>query len=104
MMESSPASNSDQLAGAFDRLDPEIQRWIYQKGWSELREVQALAIDAILASNSDVVISAATAAGKTEAAFLPILTEIVADTSETSANDMEKIPVPPVLNLPYRAN
>jgi len=81
-MKNSPASNSDQLAGAFDRLHPEIQRWIYQKGWSELREVQALAIDAILTSNSDVVISAATAAGKTEAAFLPILTKVVADTSQ----------------------
>jgi ATP-dependent Lhr-like helicase len=80
-MENSPPSESDRLAGSFDRLHPEIQRWIYQKRWSELREVQALAIDAILGGTSDVVISAATAAGKTEAAFLPILTEIVGDRS-----------------------
>jgi ATP-dependent Lhr-like helicase len=82
MMVTSPPSSSDELASAFDRLHPEIRRWVYQKGWSELRDVQALGIDAILTSTSDVVISAATAAGKTEAAFLPILTETIADNSD----------------------
>src|SRR5262249_6830947 len=72
----SQASDSDAFAGAFERLHPEIRRWIYQQRWTELREVQARAIDAILGSESDVVISAATAAGKTEAAFLPILTQV----------------------------
>lgn len=78
-MENSPLSESDASATAFDRLHPEIRRWIYQKGWSELRDVQAQAIDAILGTQNDVVISAATASGKTEAAFLPILTELVDD-------------------------
>jgi len=41
-----------------------------------LRDAQERAIGPILAANRDVIIAAATAAGKTEAAFLPILTSI----------------------------
>jgi ATP-dependent Lhr-like helicase len=77
-----PLSESNASATAFDRLHPEIRRWIYQKGWSELRDVQAQAIDVILGTQQDAVISAATASGKTEAAFLPILSHIVDDQTE----------------------
>src|ERR1700704_2348165 len=78
-MVNSPPSESEEPAVAFDRLHPEIRRWIYQKRWSELRDVQAQAIDAILGHDDDVVISAATASGKTEAAFFPILTQTIDD-------------------------
>jgi ATP-dependent Lhr-like helicase len=61
----------------FDRLDARIQRWIWQKKWKELRQIQDRAIEAILDTENDVVIVAGTAEGKTEAAFLPILTDIV---------------------------
>ena len=67
-----PASGSD----SFDRLHPEIRRWIWEQKWDELREVQDKAISAVLDSGDDVLISASTAAGKTEAAFLPILTQV----------------------------
>ncbi|MBJ3786363.1 DEAD/DEAH box helicase [Devosia sediminis] len=72
-MTSSPPSGSDRQS-AFDRLDPEIRRWIWEQKWEELRDVQDRAISAVLDGSSDVLIAAATAAGKTEAAFLPILT------------------------------
>ena len=71
---SSQASGSDEVH-PFDRLDPEIQRWIREEGWSELRPVQDRAIRCILDGSRDLVIAAATAAGKTEAAFLPLLTQ-----------------------------
>lgn len=61
---------------AFDRLHPEIRRWIWDRKWQELREVQSGTISAVLDSKEDILVSAATAAGKTEAAFLPILTDI----------------------------
>jgi ATP-dependent Lhr-like helicase len=64
------------LEYAYGRLHPFIRSWIRDQGWTELREVQARAILAILDSTNDVVIAAATAAGKTEAAFLPVLTAI----------------------------
>ena len=76
-----PSDSEDHSSVSFDRLHPDIKRWIYQKGWTELREVQALAIGAVFGTQADIVIAATTAAGKTEAAFLPILTEIAEDHS-----------------------
>lgn len=60
---------------SYDRLHPEIRRWVRDEGWTGLREIQDTAIRSILGSSSDVIIMAGTASGKTEAAFLPLLTE-----------------------------
>ncbi|MEO8383622.1 MAG: DEAD/DEAH box helicase [Betaproteobacteria bacterium] len=62
---------------SFDLLDERIQRWIWNEGWEELRDAQERAIPAILSGTLDVIIAAATAAGKTEAAFFPILTRLL---------------------------
>ena len=71
-------SISGSEASSFDRLHPQVQRWIREQGWTGLRDIQDVAIRTILGSGSDVVIMAATASGKTEAAFLPLLTQAVA--------------------------
>jgi ATP-dependent Lhr-like helicase len=68
---------SENASASFDLLDQRIQRWIWTEQWSELHDVQERAIPAILQANHDVIIAAATAAGKTEAAFLPILTRML---------------------------
>ncbi|MEM1268485.1 MAG: DEAD/DEAH box helicase [Bacteroidota bacterium] len=60
-------------SSAFELLHRSIQRWIWRSGWTELRDLQERAIPAILAEDRDVVLAAATASGKTEAAFLPVL-------------------------------
>lgn len=60
----------------YERLDRRVQQWIFRQGWSDLREIQRLAIEPILAGATDVLISASTAAGKTEAAFLPALSSL----------------------------
>ena len=59
---------------AFSRYAPFIQKYIYQKGWDDLRDVQVEACEAILDTNGHVIIASGTASGKTEAAFFPILT------------------------------
>jgi len=69
-----PHSSSEESPSSFDRLHPEIRRWIREQGWQEIREIQDRAIEAILGNDDDVIIAASTAAGKTEAAFLPLLT------------------------------
>ncbi|GGF36415.1 hypothetical protein GCM10011519_07420 [Marmoricola endophyticus] len=71
------ATGAADPAAAFGRLHPEVQRWVWSQGWSSLRTVQALAVEPILAG-CDVLISAATAGGKTEAAWLPIASNISA--------------------------
>ena len=62
-------------------LNPAVQKWIYKQRWTDLRDIQKEAIRPVLAGNSDLVISASTAAGKTEAAFLPAITAIADETS-----------------------
>ncbi len=59
-----------------EKLDIRVQRWIFQQGWCGLREIQSLAIEPILSAKTDVLISASTAAGKTEAFFLPAISAI----------------------------
>lgn len=58
----------------FDRYAPFVQDFIYRNGWESLRAIQAAAGDAIFNSDENVLLSASTASGKTEAAFFPILT------------------------------
>jgi ATP-dependent Lhr-like helicase len=70
----SPSSKSE--ASGTGLLDPRIQRWIWDRGWQELRDIQESAIRAVLESERDILIAAATASGKTEAAFLPVLSRI----------------------------
>ncbi|MBP1763150.1 MAG: putative helicase [Firmicutes bacterium] len=79
-----PVSNSNKVSSAFALLDPKIQRWIWQLGWTELRNIQEQAIPVIL-HDSDVIIAAATASGKTEAAFFPILTKLLSMNSQNIA-------------------
>lgn len=71
----SPPSNSE--TASFHLLDPRIQHWIWQRGWTSLRAVQELAAPPLLKGEQDVILAAATSAGKTEAAFFPILTRLL---------------------------
>ncbi len=64
------------MSHAFAQLHPGIQEAIYRLGWDALRPLQADAIAAVLGGSQHVILSAATAAGKTEAAFLPVLSRI----------------------------
>lgn len=58
----------------FSRFAPFVQDFIYKNNWEALRAIQVAAGDAIFNSDENVLLSASTASGKTEAAFFPILT------------------------------
>lgn len=81
-MMSLPHSSSE--SAGFEHLHPEIQRWIWRAGWTCLRDAQERAIPVLLKADRDVIVAAATAAGKTEAAFLPILSHLLAQDSPGS--------------------
>lgn len=66
---------SGRPSSGFDRLAKPVQRWIYNQDWTSLREIQEQAIEPVL-DGSDLVVASATASGKTEAVFLPLLTRI----------------------------
>lgn len=64
---------------AFHRLHLTIQEELYRMKWTTLRPIQVETIHAVLGGTAHLIISAMTAGGKTEAAFLPILSDIVED-------------------------
>ncbi|WP_316862862.1 DEAD/DEAH box helicase [uncultured Cohaesibacter sp.] len=67
----------------FDRLARPIQKWIRGRNWTALRPIQAEAINAIFGSEADLIIAAGTAGGKTEAAFLPLISQVLQSPSES---------------------
>ena len=58
----------------FDRYAPFVQDFIYAHSWESLRGIQVAAAEAIFDTDDNVLLTASTASGKTEAAFFPILT------------------------------
>lgn len=68
---------SETVSSSFNMLDIRLQRWIWKQNWTSLRDIQENSIPYVLNRESDVIISASTAGGKTEAAFLPILTHML---------------------------
>ena len=61
---------------AFNLLSEPIRKYIRDKGWESLRPIQEAAIQRILSTENNYVLISRTASGKTEAAFLPILSRI----------------------------
>ncbi|WP_294323340.1 DEAD/DEAH box helicase [uncultured Chryseobacterium sp.] len=58
---------------SFNLLSEPIRKYIRDKGWESLRPIQEAAIQRILSTENNYVLISRTASGKTEAAFLPIL-------------------------------
>ena len=59
--------------------------YIYRSGWQTLRGVQNAAGEAIFGTEDNVLLTASTASGKTEAAFFPILTLLDENPSDSVA-------------------
>ena len=74
-MNSRPSSSNPSIA--FDLLADPVQRWIWDKGWGELCDIQERGIVALLNGDRDLIIAAPTAGGKTEAAFLPLISSVL---------------------------
>ncbi|ACK86171.1 DEAD/DEAH box helicase [Methylorubrum extorquens] len=97
MISSVSASERRLRDAAFDRLAPEVRSWVREQGWAGLRDIQVRAVEAVLDGPDDVLIAASTAAGKTEAAFLPILTHI-ADRTEPGLSVLYVSPLKALIN------
>ena len=75
----SASDRPDDASRAFGLLAEPVRRWVYDQGWQSLRDAQEAAIPVLLEGTTDVIIAAATAAGKTEAAFLPVCSRLASD-------------------------
>ena len=63
----------------FERFAPVIQDYIYSRGWRDLRPVQKEAAKILFDTDDHLLICSSTASGKTEAAFFPIISQMVED-------------------------
>ncbi len=61
---------------SFDLLSEPIRKYVRDKRWEQLRPIQTAAISKILTTNDNYILASRTASGKTEAAFLPILSKV----------------------------
>ena len=61
---------------SFNLLSEPIRKYIRDKGWEQLRPIQTAAIEKIIATDDNYILASRTASGKTEAAFLPILSKV----------------------------
>lgn len=76
------------MSNAFDKLARPVQKWIRQKGWRELRDIQARSIRTICETNADLIVAASTAGGKTEAAFLPLISQVLDEPFDGTGFDL----------------
>ena len=81
----------------FELLAQPVQQWIWRRGWGELRDIQERAIPLLLGGDRDLVIAAPTASGKTEAAFVPLLSRLVS--ADRQARGFEIVYVSPLKAL-----
>ncbi|MBW4555468.1 MAG: DEAD/DEAH box helicase [Trichormus sp. ATA11-4-KO1] len=79
----------------FSKLAPFIQEYIYHHNWTELRPAQLAACQVIFDTDAHLLVAATTAAGKTEAAFLPVLTLL----HEKPANTIGALYISPIKAL-----
>ena len=76
------------MGSAFGKLARPIQKWIRQQGWRELRDIQVRAIRSICDSETDLIVAASTAGGKTEAAFLPLISQVLNTSAKRTGFDL----------------
>ncbi len=104
-MTTSPTSGSERRArsSSFALLAEPVRRWIWRKNWSSLRDIQERSIPLLAQEENDVVIAAATAGGKTEAAFLPLISRVIESNSEGRGFDLLYIsPLRALINDQFR--
>ncbi|MDE7241820.1 DEAD/DEAH box helicase, partial [Desulfovibrio sp.] len=83
--------------GIFERYAPFVQDYIYRNRWENLRAIQVAAANAIFNTDDNVLLSASTASGKTEAAFFPIIT-LFAENPPTSVGCVYIGPLKALIN------
>lgn len=89
------------VSSTFERFHPSVQKWIWNKNWTELRDLQERAGRVILEGKKDVILAAATASGKTEAAFLPIVSKLASE-NEVGIGVLYISPLKALINDQYR--
>ncbi len=81
---------------SYNLLSEPIRKYIRDKRWESLRPIQAAAISKIISTDNNYILASRTASGKTEAAFLPILSK--ADFNKTGVQVLYISPLIALIN------
>ncbi|MEU8076777.1 DEAD/DEAH box helicase [Catellatospora citrea] len=98
MVPPQPTPSAAVPSHSYELLDRRVQQWIYEKGWTQLRDAQERAIPVILGGADDVIVAAATASGKTEAAWLPICSALLDHQAEAGVKALYIGPLKALIN------
>ena len=90
------------MVDAFDQLARPVQKWVRQQGWSTLHEIQVRSVHAVLDNERDLIVMASTAGGKTEAVFLPLISNCLEGESESGFMVLSISPLKALINDQYR--
>ncbi|MGG4169253.1 DEAD/DEAH box helicase [Rossellomorea vietnamensis] len=67
---------------SFNFLSKTIQKMVWRMKWESFTPIQDMSIPEIIETKNDIILSSGTASGKTEAAFLPILSLVEKEAEE----------------------
>ncbi len=81
---------------SYNLLSEPIRKYIRDRRWESLRPIQAAAISKIISTDNNYILVSRTASGKTEAAFLPILSK--ADFNKTGVQVLYISPLIALIN------
>ncbi|MDB6076525.1 MAG: box helicase domain protein, partial [Akkermansiaceae bacterium] len=85
------------MTASDELLHPAIRRALWDMRWTSLRPLQDQTIQTFFTTPNPLILSASTASGKTEAAFLPVLSAI-ADEAEGSVRAIYVGPLKALIN------
>src|ERR1022692_2651280 len=84
-------------SATFDLLHPQVQKAVWSMGWREFHPIQSQAIHQVIEHSGHLIITAQTAGGKTEAAFLPIISKLL-ENSQPSIQALYVGPLKALIN------
>ena len=90
------------MTSAADRLHKSVLHALHDLKWESLRDLQVKTINAWFDHKNDLLVMANTAGGKTEAAFLPLLSEIADDHGAGSVRILYIGPLKALINDQFR--
>lgn len=82
---------------SFNLLSKKMQKKVWDMKWDNFTPIQEKTIPIIMNTNKNVIISSGTASGKTEAAFLPILS-LIEESAKTSLKVIYVSPLKALIN------
>ena len=85
----------------FEKFAPFLKDYIHSHGWTELRDVQIAAADVLFNTEKNLLLTSATASGKTEAAFFPIISDLFRDPGMPGVKVLYIAPLKSLINDQY---